>query len=187
MHSQRTSKRLPRTERHKKIDPIKIWRLAKLHALSTKQKDLALDFAGYAVLQVMDGRYDNLKWIFSDYFRALYGDQRIKSGRLKNHAHRFYEDLNTFEVQEVSDFDRKWEQLISPLELTATERYCFLLYYSYGMRMPEIAEFLGVTLSRISQHIRSVYAKLKACNEIDWSLLVAVNPIVVRNEKDEES
>lgn len=124
--------------------------------------DHAEDFAQEAAFQYSKGRKAVMSLMFIDYIRKAFGDTRTESNKELNQSRlgesRYFEEVDPnvhgYEPEMSSDIRHCQNNL------TDQDRVIFTLLCKYGLSMAEIGDVLGVSESRICQHMGEIKKKL---------------------------
>lgn len=117
------------------------------------------DYASFALLKWVEGKFIKNKWVFIDFLRQFFGDYKTEHGTRKALAEYNHIPLEKMEISFVEKTN--WINLIQGIDLTIRERVTFLVIYQYGFTQAEVADLLGTHRSVINTLVKLVHDKIK--------------------------
>lgn len=169
---------------------LKMQGVAKEYAVKRGHGTIAEDFAAQVVIDLIEGRPDNLDWLLTDFLRREYGNTRSLSGSAKSDARISGRSLDQPAGPEGSmclaecigspepDPDPVGSDWRSQVVLFGRAAIMAELHFDHEFDQRDIADMYGVTEARISQLLKPVK------REIERAMIVAETADIYRDDKE---
>lgn len=147
--------------------------VAKAYAVKRGHGSIAEDFAAQVVIDLIEGRPDNLDWLLTDFLRQEYGDTRSISGSAKSACRLSGRSLDQPANPESSmclaECIGSPEPDAAPVGSNWRSRVVFFgkqallasLYFDHEMNQKTIANMLGVSEARVGELLRPIKNKIE--------------------------